>query len=94
MASLPYGNNPDKKINKILSSAHKDVRIAHILNKYRDEVLITTSFGTKSALLTHMISRIRQDHPIQFINTGYLFPETLKYKDQLVEQYGVDIISF
>lgn len=82
-----------KKINQSLSAAHNDVRIAHILNKYRDEVLITTSFGTTSALLIHMISRIRPDHPIHFINTGYLFPETLQYKDQLIERYGVNIID-
>lgn len=82
-----------KKINKSLSAAHNDVRIAHILNKYRDDVLITTSFGTTSALLIHMISRIRQNHPIHFINTGYLFPETLEYKDQLIERYGINVID-
>ncbi|MEX0722991.1 MAG: phosphoadenylyl-sulfate reductase [Gracilimonas sp.] len=82
-----------KKINQSLSSAHNDVRIAHILNKYGDDVLITTSFGTTSALLIHMISRIRQDHPIHFINTGYLFPETLEYKDQLIERYGINVID-
>lgn len=82
-----------KKINKSLSAAHNDVRIAHILNKYRDDVLITTSFGTTSALLIHMISRIRPDHPIHFINTGYLFPETLEYKDQLIERYGINVVD-
>lgn len=82
-----------KKINKSLSAAHNDVRIAHILNKYRDEVLITTSFGTTSALLIHMISRIRPDHPIHFINTGYLFPETLEYKDQLIERYCINVVD-
>lgn len=82
-----------RRINKTLSAAHNDVRIAHILNKYREEVLITTSFGTTSALLIHMISRIRQNHPIHFINTGYLFPETLEYKDQLIERYGVNVIE-
>lgn len=81
------------QLNKTLSSAHNDVRLAHILNKYREEVLITTSFGTTSALLIHMISRIRQNHPIHFINTGYLFPETLEYKDLLIEKYGVNIVE-
>jgi len=84
---------PTKQINQTLSSAHNDVRIAHILNKYREKVLITTSFGTTLALLIHMISRIRQNHPIHFINTGYLFPETLEYKKQLVERYGINVID-
>ncbi|MEX0720515.1 MAG: phosphoadenylyl-sulfate reductase [Balneolaceae bacterium] len=82
-----------KRLNKSLSSAHNDVRLAHILNKFRENVLITTSFGTTSALLIHMISRIRPEHPIHFINTGYLFPETIEYKNLLIEKYGVNIID-
>ncbi|MEX0649166.1 MAG: phosphoadenylyl-sulfate reductase [Balneolaceae bacterium] len=81
------------KINQSFSSAHNDVRIAHILNKYRENVLVTTSFGTTSALLIHMISRIRPEHPIHFINTGYLFPETLEYKNLLIKKYGVNVID-
>lgn len=80
-------------LNKSLSSTHNDLRIAHILNKYGEDVLITTSFGTTSALLIHMISRIRPEHPIHFIDTGYLFPETLQYKDLLIEKYGINIID-
>lgn len=85
--------NQIKRLNKSLSSAHNDVRIAHILNKYGDKVLVTTSFGTTSALLIHMISRIRPEHPIHFINTGYLFPETLEYKNQLIDRYGIKVID-
>lgn len=81
------------KLNHKISTAHSDARLAHILNKFKDEVLITTSLGTTSALLIHMISRIRPDHPIHFINTGYIFPETLEYKNLLVEHYGVNIIE-
>lgn len=81
------------RINASLSTAHSDARIAHVLNKYRDDVLITTSLGTTSALIIHMISRIRPKHPIHFINTGYLFPETLEYKNLLVEKYKVNIIE-
>jgi phosphoadenosine phosphosulfate reductase len=80
-------------LNKSLSKAHNDVRIAHILNTYGEKVFITTSFGTTSALLIHMISRIRQNHPIHFVDTGYLFPETLEYKDQLIERYGINVID-
>lgn len=82
-----------EQINKTLSTAHNDVRIAHILNKYGEKALITTSFGTTSALMIHMISRIRPNHPIHFIDTGYLFPETLEYKNQLIERYGVNVVD-
>ena len=84
---------PIHRLNEALSYTHNDARIAHILNTYRGKTLITTSFGTTSALLLHMISRIRPNHPIHFIDTGYLFPETLEYKDLLIDRFGLNIIT-
>lgn len=58
-----------------------------------DEVLITSSFGTSSAYLLHLISRFRPTQPIHFINTGYLFPETLAYRDQLIAKLGLEVVE-
>ena len=80
-------------INQSLSSAHIDARIAHILNKYKSKALVTTSFGTTSVLLLHMMSRIKPDFPIHFVDTGFLFPETHVYKDELIRRFGLNIIT-
>ncbi len=82
-----------QKINESLSSAHIDARIAHILNKYKSKVLITTSFGTTSVVLLHMISRIKPNFPIHFVDTGFLFPETHVYKEELIRRFGLNIIT-
>lgn len=58
-----------------------------------EEVLVTSSFGTSSAYLLHLISRFRPTQPIHFINTGYLFPETLAYRDALVARLGLQLIE-
>ena len=81
------------EINESLSSAHIDARIAHILNKYKSKALVTTSFGTTSVLLLHMMSRIKPDFPIHFVDTGFLFPETHVYKDELIRRFGLNIIT-
>ncbi|MEL7123018.1 MAG: phosphoadenylyl-sulfate reductase [Bacteroidota bacterium] len=57
------------------------------------EILITSSFGTKSVLLLHMLQRIKPGHPVYFINTGYNFQDTLKYKEQLIEQFDLNVIE-
>jgi phosphoadenosine phosphosulfate reductase len=48
-----------------------------------EEVLFTSSFGTSSALLLHMVSRVRPTQKVYFINTQFHFAETLSYKKQL-----------
>lgn len=53
------------------------------------KVALVSSFGTESAVLLHMISRIRPDLPILFLDTGKLFGETKRYRDQLVESLGL-----
>lgn len=58
-----------------------------------DEVLVTSSFGTSSAYLLHLISRFRPTQPVHFINTGYLFPETLAYRDELMARLGLQLVE-
>ena len=82
-----------RAINQSLSSAHIDARIAHILNTYKSKALVTTSFGTTAVLLLHMMSRIKPDFPIHFVDTGFLFPETHVYKDELIRRFGLNIIT-
>ncbi len=80
-------------INKALSSSLIDARLAYILNKFQDKALVTTSFGATSALLLHFLSRVRPGFPVHFIDTGYLFEETVAYKDELTRLLDLNIIT-
>jgi len=51
----------------------------------------TSSFQTHSLVLLHIISRIDKSIPIFFINTGYHFPETISFRDQISELFGLDV---
>ena len=65
------------------------------INAYTSQgkkLFATSSFQTQSAPLLHILSRIDRSIPIYFLNTGYLFPETLRYKDLLAERLGLRII--
>lgn len=55
------------------------------------QVMVTSSFAATSAYFLHIISRIRPEQTIFFINTGYHFPETLTYKDALIRQYHLKV---
>ncbi|MFB6305523.1 MAG: phosphoadenylyl-sulfate reductase [Flavobacteriales bacterium] len=51
----------------------------------------TTSLQSHSIPLLHMISKVQGEIPVFFLNTGYHFPETLKFRDELKTEYGIDI---
>lgn len=54
-------------------------------------LVATASFQTQSVALLHMISRTRRDIPVIFLDTGYHFPETLAYRDQLTQSLGLTV---
>lgn len=70
---------------------------ARIARLYEDfgvaDVLVTSSFAATSAYFLHLISSIRRDQPIAFIDTGYHFPETLAYRDYLADRFGLEVFS-
>jgi phosphoadenosine phosphosulfate reductase len=51
----------------------------------------TSSFQSHSIVLLHILSQIDKTIPVYFINTGYLFPETIAYRDQIVKLLGLNL---
>lgn len=56
-----------------------------------EKVLVTSSFAATSAYFLHIISTMRPAQIIHFIDTGYHFPETLKYRDYLIERFNLTV---
>ncbi|MBU2915517.1 MULTISPECIES: phosphoadenylyl-sulfate reductase [Reichenbachiella] len=62
--------------------------------KYQEDgrkLFTTSSFQTHSIVLLHLLSRIDKSIPVYCLNTGFLFPETIEYKDQLADAFGITI---
>lgn len=62
---------------------------AAIRDLFPGRIALVTSFGADSAILLHMVSRVDPTTPVVFVDTGVLFPETIAYRDQLVEKLGL-----
>lgn len=69
------------------AAAEEVVRFA--LQGDAGRVAVVSSFGTESAVLLHLIAQINPATPILFIETEKHFPETLEYRDQLVNCLGL-----
>lgn len=44
---------------------------------------LVSSFGADSAVLLHMAAQVRRNVPVLFVETGWLFAQTLSYADDL-----------
>lgn len=56
-------------------------------------ILYTSSFGTKSVFLLHLVSQIRPTQAVHFIDTTYHFSETIEYRHQLADLLNLRIID-
>ena len=52
---------------------------------------VTTSFGTQSAVLLHLLVGVAPDVPVYWIDTGYLFPETYQYAADLTQRLKLNL---
>ena len=57
------------------------------------KIFTTSSFQSHSLVLLHMISRVDKTIPVYFINTGYHFPETVAFKDEIAGLFGMNVIN-
>ncbi len=72
----------------------KVAEIHAALGKLEDEgksLFVTSSFQTHSIPLLHIIASSGHDIPVYSLNTGFLFPETLTFRDQLMDTLGITI---
>ena len=81
-------------LNNIFSPLGPLERI-HLLYAYfkEKEVLVTSSFGTKSVFLLYLIHQMRPTQVIHFIDTTYHFPETIAYKQELIDRFGLEVVD-
>lgn len=57
------------------------------------KMFATSSFQTHSIPLLHIISQIDSTIPVYFINTGFLFAETIAYKNEIADRLLLNILD-
>jgi len=81
-----------EKLNEAYKDMHFEERIKTLYLDFPvDKVLVTSSFAATSAYFLHIISTINPEQVISFIDTGYHFPETLAYKDELIKRFSLKV---
>ena len=82
---------PIEEISQSLEKVSAEERVRWGLEHFRDEIILSTSFGAQSAVLLHMVTRQAPEIPVVMIDTRYLFPETYRFADQLTERLKLNL---
>lgn len=54
-------------------------------------LVMSSSFGAQSAALLHLVTRVLPDIAVILVDTGYLFPETYRFAQELKERLGLNL---
>lgn len=58
-----------------------------------DRLAIATSFQASGLVLLHLLKDLRPDIPVLFLNTGFHFPETLAFRDRIVDEWNLKLVE-
>ncbi|MGB5834216.1 MAG: phosphoadenylyl-sulfate reductase [Thiohalocapsa sp.] len=53
--------------------------------------VLSSSFGIQAAVMLHLVNQVVPGIPVVLIDTGYLFPETYQFVDELVTRLDLDL---
>jgi len=77
--------------NQTLAAATAEERVTYALDRWKPDILLSSSFGAQAAVLLHMVTRLWPDIPVVLLDTQYLFPETYRFADELTDRLGLNL---
>ena len=95
--------NSGSKVDRIMALAESNVqleklsaeqRVSWALENMPGAFVLSSSFGIQAAVLLHMVTQQKPDTPVILTDTGYLFPETYRFIDELTEKLNLNLQIF
>jgi phosphoadenosine phosphosulfate reductase len=53
--------------------------------------VVASSFGAQSAVMLHLVTQVKPGIPVVLVDTGYLFPETYRFIDELTQRLALNL---
>lgn len=79
------------ELNQALERMTAQQRVQWALENLPQQTIVSSSFGAQSAVMLHLLTQLQPDIPVVLTDTGYLFPQTYQFIDQMVEQLGLNL---
>ena len=83
------------QLNESLINAGPEGILAWAIRQFGDKLTLACSFGGISGMvLLDMAVQIDPNIRVFYLDTGFLFPETLALRDRIIQKYGIQPIGF
>jgi phosphoadenosine phosphosulfate reductase len=87
----PHDAHDLAELNASLEGESAEARVQWALANGEGHFALSSSFGAQSAVALHLLTRQKPDIPVVLVDTGYLFPETYRFADELVERLQLNL---
>ena len=85
---------PPETLSETLSEELKNLnagkRLELLYERLGSSLVASTSFGLQAAVMLKLLHDHAPKVPVIFIDTGFLFPETYRYAEELMEKFPLD----
>jgi phosphoadenosine phosphosulfate reductase len=75
------------QLERMDAAARVEWAVAHLPGEHA----LSSSFGAQAAVSLHLVTRAAPCIPVILIDTGYLFPETYRFVDELAVRLGLNL---
>jgi phosphoadenosine phosphosulfate reductase len=79
------------QLNEKLEQSPASARVQWALDRYRPDIMLSTSFGAQAAVSLHLVTQLWPQIPVVLVDTGYLFPETYRFADELTARLKLNL---
>jgi phosphoadenosine phosphosulfate reductase len=80
-----------ESLNKKFEAVSAHEIIAETVSDFWPHIAMSSSFQMQSLPLLHIVSQVAPKLPVIFLDTGYHFPETLVFRDQLARDWNLNL---
>jgi phosphoadenosine phosphosulfate reductase len=80
--------------NKALQALPALQRVEQAIELLPGAHVMSSSFGAQSAVMLHMVNKVAPGIPVILVDTGYLFPETYQFIDDMTQKLGLNLKTY
>jgi phosphoadenosine phosphosulfate reductase len=81
-------------LNAIFETSHPTKVIEWAVGQFGGDLVMSSSFGDQAAVLLHMATQFKPDIRVIFVDTGYLFPETHRFMEELRLRLNLNVWTY
>ena len=81
-------------VNRSLEALPALQRVEQAVELLPGTHVLSSSFGAQSAVMLHMVNEVVPGIPVVLIDTGYLFPETYQFIDELTQKLNLNLKTY